>query len=52
MPQRSVALHDMKKRKIVRCMNEDATKGRIYQCTNLGLKIIETLDGTGFNPDK
>ncbi|WP_296872950.1 MarR family transcriptional regulator [uncultured Methanobrevibacter sp.] len=50
--QVSVALHDMKKRKIVRCMNEDATKGRIYQCTDLGLKIIETLESTGFNPDK
>ena len=47
--QVSVALRDMKRKGIVRCMNEDAAKGRIYQCTDLGLKIIETLDDTGFS---
>ena len=49
--QVSVALKDMKKKRIVRCMNEDAAKGRIYQCTDLGLMIIETLEKTGFNPE-
>lgn len=50
--QVSVALHDLKKVKIVRCMNEKVRKGRIYQCTDLGLKIIEILDETNFNPDE
>ncbi len=50
--QVSVALHDLKKKKIVRCMNETVKKGRIYQCTELGLEIIDRLEKTGFDPDK
>lgn len=49
--QVSVALHDMKRKGIVRCLNEDASKGRIYQCTDLGEKVIEKLDETGFSLD-
>jgi predicted transcriptional regulator len=49
--QVSVALHDMKRQRMVRCMNEKAKKGRIYQCTELGLKVIEILDETGFSID-
>lgn len=49
--QVSVALHDLKKKKLVRCMNETAKKGRIYQCTNLGREIIEILEKTGFKSD-
>lgn len=50
--QVSVALHDMKKVKIVRCMNEKVRKGRIYQCTDLGLEIIEILEKTNFDPEE
>jgi DNA-binding MarR family transcriptional regulator len=50
--QVSVALHDLKKKRIVRCMNEKDRKGRIYQCTDLGLEVMEILERTNFNPDK
>ena len=46
--QVSVALRDMKKVKIVRCMNENVKRGRIYQCTDLGLEILEILDKSNF----
>ena len=49
--QVSVALHDMKKAKIVRCMNEKVKKGRIYQCTELGAQIMEILDETDYSPE-
>ena len=49
--QVSVALNDLKKRKLVRCMNENVRKGRIYQCTDLGLEIIGILERIGFRPD-
>ena len=42
--QISNALHDLKERELVRCMNEDARKGRIYQNTPLGLMILNILD--------
>ena len=48
--QVSVALRDMKKEKIVRCMNEKVKRGRIYQCTDLGREILEILDKTNFKP--
>ena len=48
--QVSVALHDLKKKKLVRCMNEKVKKGRIYKCTDLGLKILEIIDDTDFYP--
>lgn len=41
--QISNALHDLKEKKLVECMNETATKGRIYQNTELGLAILEIL---------
>ena len=50
--QVSVALHDLKKKGVVRCMNETVKKGRIYQCTELGLEIIDRLEKTGFDPDR
>lgn len=50
--QVSMALHDLKKKKIVRCMNENVKKGRIYQCTELGLEIMDILDKTNFNPNE
>lgn len=50
--QVSVALHDLKKIGIVRCMNETATKGRIYQCTDLGLEILGILESTDSSPEE
>lgn len=46
--QVSVALHDLKKIEIVRCMNENVKKGRIYQCTELGLEILDLIEKTYF----
>lgn len=42
--QISNALHDLKEKELVKCMNEDARKGRIYQNTELGLLILKILD--------
>ena len=42
--QISNALSDLKDKKLVECMNEDARKGRIYQNTELGLLILNILD--------
>ena len=42
--QISNALHDLKEKNLVECMNEDARKGRIYQNTELGLLILKILD--------
>lgn len=42
--QISNALRDLKEKELVRCMNEDARKGRIYQNTELGLLILNILD--------
>ena len=42
--QISNALHDLKEKRLVECMNEDARKGRIYQNTELGLMILRILD--------
>ena len=50
--QVSTALHDLKKVNAVRCMNENVKKGRIYQCTDLGLEIMDILDKTDFNPNE
>ena len=41
--QVSSALHDLKKRDLIICLNEDAKKGRIYKCTDVGLKVLEYL---------
>lgn len=42
--QISKALHDLKEKELVICMNEEARKGRIYQNTDLGLAILKILD--------
>lgn len=42
--QISNSLRDLKERKLVQCLNEDAKKGRIYQNTELGLMILKVLD--------
>ncbi|WP_458453145.1 MarR family transcriptional regulator [Methanobrevibacter sp.] len=42
--QISTALLDLKKKKLVICVNENARKGRLYKCTDLGLKILKYLD--------
>lgn len=43
IPQISNALHDMKEKKLVECMNENAHKGRLYRNTELGLTILKIL---------
>ena len=42
--QISNSLRDLKERKLVQCINENAKKGRIYQNTELGLMILKVLD--------
>ena len=41
--QVSCALIDLKKKNLVVCLNEDAKKGRLYRCTELGHEILEHL---------
>lgn len=42
--QISNALHDLKEKEIVFCLNEDNIKGRLYKNTNLGLELLEELN--------
>lgn len=42
--QVSNALHDLKEKNLVKCLNEDASKGRIYKNTPLGLEILKHID--------
>lgn len=41
--QISNALADLKKQKLVKCLNESAKKGRLYQNTELGLNVLKHL---------
>lgn len=41
--QISNALHDLKEKEIVVCLNETTIKGRLYRNTELGLKLLEEL---------
>ena len=41
--QISNALHDLKAKEIVFCLNEETVKGRLYQNTELGLQLLEEL---------
>lgn len=42
--QISGALHDLKNKNIVMCVNENTKKGRLYKCTDLGLEILKNLE--------
>ena len=42
--QISNALHDLKEKNLVVCLNESARKGRIYQNTALGLEILGRIE--------
>lgn len=42
--QVSSALSDLKEKNLVVCINEEVRKGRLYKCTDLGLKILKELD--------
>lgn len=44
--QVSNALHDLKDKELVSCINEHATKGRIYRNTELGLEILDMIEGS------
>ena len=39
--QVSNALRDLKNKGLVICLNESVSKGRLYKCTDLGLKILK-----------
>ena len=39
----SYSLSTLKSKKLVRCLNENASKGRIYICTPLGLEILNNI---------
>ena len=41
--QVSAALMDLKRKKLVFCVNEEVRKGRLYKCTELGLKILDEI---------
>lgn len=42
--QVSAALSDLKDKNLVVCVNEEVRKGRLYKCTELGLKLLGELD--------
>ncbi|WP_405276402.1 MarR family transcriptional regulator [Methanobrevibacter sp.] len=42
--QVSNALHDLKEKNLVYCMNEEATKGRLYKNTPLGLEVLDIIE--------
>lgn len=37
----SMFLHELKEKELITCLNESAKKGRLYQLTELGKKVIE-----------
>lgn len=37
----SMFLSELKEKKLITCLNESAKKGRLYQLTDLGKKVIE-----------
>ena len=39
----SYSLSTLKRKKLVRCINENASKGRVYVCTQLGLEILNNI---------
>lgn len=41
--QISAALHDLKEKELVECLNENIRKGRLYKNTELGLTILKIL---------
>lgn len=49
--QVSSCLHDLKKENLVRCLNEDKRKGRIYHTTELGLQVLEKLEENEYHPE-
>ncbi len=42
--QVSIALRDLKSKKLVKCVNEKARKGRIYHCTEIGEKVCTIIE--------
>ena len=42
--QISQALSQLKKKDLVKCVNESAYKGRIYQSTDLGLEVLDKIN--------
>lgn len=39
----SNVLRDLKEKKLVICLNEDARKGRLYKNTDLGIEILKYI---------
>lgn len=48
----SKELKQLKKKRLVECMNENAKRGRIYKITPLGDDVLETLDEKFIPPDE
>jgi predicted transcriptional regulator len=42
--QVSSALLKLRDKNVVVCVNEEATKGRLYKCTPLGLEVLKYID--------
>lgn len=40
----SNTLHDLKEKDLVKCKNENVTKGRLYENTELGLQILKIIE--------
>lgn len=45
----SVYLKNLKEQNIIICLNEDSKKGRLYQLTELGLRILRELKKNEYN---
>lgn len=41
--QVSHSLGDLKREGLIICLNENVSKGRLYQCTDLGKEILDFL---------
>ena len=42
--QVSKCLHDLKKQDLVTCLNDKASKGRIYKTTSVGLEVLDIIE--------
>lgn len=44
LPNISKTLQQLKSKKLIECVNEEVSKGRIYRATPLGLEVLENMD--------
>lgn len=43
----SKVLSELKKKKVLICINEDMRKGRLYKLTDFGFEVVDLLNDTG-----